>query len=73
MLYIMCMHREAFGSVESVKAASDVYMPVSGEVVEINSVSVEISILIIFIPLWKANCCIFVYSTMIKIGLGRET
>jgi glycine cleavage system H protein len=27
---------EAFGVVESVKAASDVYMPVSGEIVEIN-------------------------------------
>ena len=27
---------EAFGSVESVKAASDVYMPVGGEVVEVN-------------------------------------
>ncbi len=27
---------EAFGSVESVKAVSEVYMPVSGEVVEIN-------------------------------------
>lgn len=29
----------SFGSVESVKAASDVYSPVSGEVVESNSVS----------------------------------
>jgi glycine cleavage system H protein len=29
----------SFGSVESVKAASDVYVPVSGEVVEVNSVS----------------------------------
>ena len=28
---------EAFGSVESVKAASDIYMPLSGEVVEINN------------------------------------
>lgn len=28
---------EAFGSVESVKAASDIYSPLSGEVVEINS------------------------------------
>lgn len=28
---------DAFGVVESVKAASDVYLPVSGEVVEINS------------------------------------
>lgn len=27
---------EAFGVVESVKAASDLYMPVSGEIVEIN-------------------------------------
>ncbi len=27
---------EAFGVVESVKAASDVYMPVSGEIVEVN-------------------------------------
>ena len=29
---------ETFGSVESVKAASDVYSPLSGEVVEVNSV-----------------------------------
>ena len=28
---------EAFGSVESVKAASDIYMPLSGEVFEINN------------------------------------
>ena len=28
----------SFGSVESVKAASEVYAPVSGEVVEVNSV-----------------------------------
>merc|ERR1719266_629170 len=28
---------ETFSAVESVKAASDVYMPVSGEVVEVNS------------------------------------
>ena len=27
---------EAFGAVESVKAASDVYAPISGEVVELN-------------------------------------
>lgn len=33
-----------FGSVESVKAASDVYAPVSGEVVEVNSVSVFFNI-----------------------------
>ena len=31
-------HRESFGSVESVKAASDLLAPVSGEVVEVNSV-----------------------------------
>jgi glycine cleavage system H protein len=30
---------DSFGSVESVKAASDVYSPISGEVVEVNSVS----------------------------------
>lgn len=29
---------ETFGSVESVKAASDVYSPVSGEVLEANNV-----------------------------------
>jgi glycine cleavage system H protein len=28
---------EAFGEVESVKAASEVYMPVAGEIIEINS------------------------------------
>lgn len=28
---------ESFGAVESVKAASDVYAPVSGEVVEVNA------------------------------------
>lgn len=32
--------RDPFGSVESVKAASDVYAPISGEVVESNGVSV---------------------------------
>jgi len=32
---------ETFGVVESVKAASDVYSPVSGEVVEINSALVD--------------------------------
>ena len=31
--------RESYGSVESVKAASDVYLPVGGEVVEVNTVS----------------------------------
>jgi biotin carboxyl carrier protein len=30
---------DSFGSVESVKAASDVYAPVAGEVLEVNSVS----------------------------------
>lgn len=30
---------DSFGSVESVKAASDVYSPVAGEVLEVNSVS----------------------------------
>jgi len=29
---------DSFGSVESVKAASDVYSPVAGEVLEVNSV-----------------------------------
>jgi len=31
---------ESFGSVESVKAASDVYAPLSGKVVEINKVEI---------------------------------
>ena len=30
---------KSFGSVESVKAASDVYAPVSGEVIEVNEVA----------------------------------
>ena len=30
---------DSFGSVESVKAASDLYAPVAGEVVEVNAVS----------------------------------
>ncbi len=30
---------DSFGSVESVKAASDVYSPVAGEVLEVNGVS----------------------------------
>ena len=29
---------ESYGSVESVKAASDVYLPVGGEIVEVNTV-----------------------------------
>ena len=36
--FLHFVKRESFGSVESVKAASDVYSPVSGEVVEINDV-----------------------------------
>jgi len=32
----ICTATKAFGSVESVKAVSDVYSPVSGEVVEVN-------------------------------------
>lgn len=34
---------EPFGSVESVKAASEVYMPVSGEVIEVNKSIVDSS------------------------------
>lgn len=34
---------EPFGSVESVKAASEVYMPVSGEVIEVNESIVDSS------------------------------
>jgi glycine cleavage system H protein len=41
---------DSFGSVESVKAASDVYSPVSGEVVEVNSVSFPF-----FLPLYYPN------------------
>lgn len=32
---------ESFGAVESVKAASEIYMPVSGKVVEVNSALVD--------------------------------
>lgn len=32
---------ESFGAIESVKAASEVYMPVSGEIIEINEVLLE--------------------------------
>lgn len=32
---------ESFGAIESVKAASEVYMPVSGEIVEINEALLE--------------------------------
>ena len=39
MSYHLMYLRESYGSVESVKAANDVYMPVGGEVVEVNSVS----------------------------------
>ena len=39
---------DSFGSVESVKAASDVYAPVSGQVLESNSVRIQINILIQF-------------------------
>lgn len=38
LLFLVGSGRESFGSVESVKAASDVYAPVTGEVVEINEV-----------------------------------
>ena len=43
----------SFGSVESVKAASDVYAPVSGEVVEVNSALVEDPSLVNSSPLEK--------------------
>ena len=32
---------DVFGSVESVKAATDVHIPVSGEIIEINNVSIR--------------------------------
>lgn len=32
---------ESFGAIESVKAASEVYMPIGGEVVEINEILLE--------------------------------
>jgi glycine cleavage system H protein len=32
---------ESFGAIESVKAASEVYMPVSGEIIEINEPLIE--------------------------------
>jgi hypothetical protein len=38
-LLLIC--RESFGSVESVKAASDVYMPIGGEVIAVNEVSTK--------------------------------
>jgi glycine cleavage system H lipoate-binding protein len=36
---------DSFGTVESVKAASDVYAPVSGEVIEVNAVEIYIAFL----------------------------
>jgi glycine cleavage system H protein len=36
--FLVAVLSETFGSVESVKAASDVYLPVSGEVIEKNEV-----------------------------------
>jgi glycine cleavage system H protein len=36
-------HSESFGSVESVKAASDVYSPVAGEIVETNTVLCDVN------------------------------
>lgn len=41
----LCSHSDSFGAVESVKAASDVYMPVAGEIVEVNNVSLFSNIL----------------------------
>jgi glycine cleavage system H protein len=38
---------DSFGSVESVKAASDVYTPVSGEILEVNQVSMCVSVICI--------------------------
>lgn len=32
---------ESFGAIESVKAASEIYMPVSGEIIEINETLIE--------------------------------
>jgi hypothetical protein len=39
-LLMSTLFSDSFGAVESVKAASDVYMPVSGVVTEVNQVSV---------------------------------
>lgn len=36
--HLLASDRDSFGSVESVKAASDVYAPANGEVIEINEV-----------------------------------
>lgn len=41
---------DSFGSVESVKAASDVYSPVDGEVVAINNVSILCGTYVYLLP-----------------------
>lgn len=49
---VLLVHgRDSFGSVESVKAASDVYSPASGEVLEINEVSAAASRR--FVRVWR--------------------
>lgn len=46
---------ESFGSVESVKAASDVYSPVSGEVIEVNKVNKFLLSYLNMIGLFKSD------------------
>jgi len=35
--FYICFQEEVFGSVEAVKTVSDLFMPVSGEIIEFNS------------------------------------
>lgn len=50
--HLLAFGRDSFGSVESVKAASDVYAPANGEVVEIN----EVRFLMDYFVVWVFAC-----------------
>jgi len=57
--------REVFGTVEAVKAVSDLYCPVSGEVVEVNAALVDDPSLVNSDPYGK--------GWMIKLQISDET
>ena len=66
-LFTLFSFRDSVASVESVKAASDIYSPVDGKVVEVNSVSPYVCLLAVSL---KASKTIQVLSD--KPGLVNE-
>lgn len=70
---------DSFGSVESVKAASDVYVPVSGEILEVNNVRFGRTVYAEGAPIRSAAlvpdariaCTLFVFSPSYALACPR--